>query len=139
METTTVYFEGHRVPRVPASRRLERGEGKLKALIVTVLLVAGIYSAFKLLPPYIAEYQLADKMTEQARFAIATRSTEEAVRETIWKTVQDLDIPLKREEIKVTVTQQVVKISADYIVPVDLLFYHVDLHFTPAAENKSLT
>jgi hypothetical protein len=33
----------------------------------------------------------------------------------------------------------VVKISVDYIVPVDLLAYHVDLHFQPSSENKSLT
>ena len=139
MENMTVLFDGHRATRVPASRRSQRGEGKLKAVVVTVLLVAGIYSAFKLLPPYIAEYQLSDKMQEQARYAIATRSTEEQVRETVWKTVQDLDIPLKREDIKVVVSQQVVKISVDYTVPVDLMFYHVDLHFSPSSENKSLT
>jgi len=27
----------------------------------------------------------------------------------------------------------------DYTIPVDILFYHVDLHFTPSTEGKSLT
>jgi hypothetical protein len=27
----------------------------------------------------------------------------------------------------------------DYTVPIDILFYHVDLHFTPSSENKSIT
>jgi hypothetical protein len=31
-----------------------------------------------------------------------------------------------------------VKISLDYTVPVDLLVYHIDLHFTPESENKSI-
>jgi hypothetical protein len=53
--------------------------------------------------------------------------------------MQDLEIPAKREDIKITATQQVVKISLDYFVPIELLSYHVDLHFTPSSENKSLT
>jgi hypothetical protein len=87
----------------------------------------------------VAEYQLADKIQEQARFAIVNRYTEEQIRESVYKVVQDLDIPAKREDIKVVATMQVVKISVDYTVPVDLLSYHVDLHFTPNSENKSLT
>lgn len=133
-----MFLEGHRAPKVSASRRSERGEGKFKAILITVLLVAGAYSAFKLVPPYIAEYQLADKMQEQARFGVANHIPEDQLRDLIWKTVQDLDIPLKKEEIKVVSNQQMCKISADYIVPVDLLFYHVDLHFTPSSEGKSL-
>jgi len=32
-----------------------------------------------------------------------------------------------------------VKIAIDYTVPVDLLVYHFDLHFTPSSENKALS
>jgi hypothetical protein len=117
----------------------ERGEGRFKAIFTLVILVLGIYVAVKLVPPYVAEYQLSDKIQEQARFAIVNRYTEDQVRENVYKVIQDLDIPAKREAIKVVVNMQVVKISVDYIVPVDLLSYHVDLHFTPSSENKSLT
>jgi hypothetical protein len=77
-------------------------------------------------------------MQEQARFGIVNRYTDEQVRENIFKVVQDLDIPAKREDIKVTVTQAIVKISLQYTVPVDLLFYSTELHFSPSSENKSL-
>jgi hypothetical protein len=117
----------------------QRGEGKFKAIFVLVILVLGIYCAVKLVPPYVAEYQLADKIQEQARFAIVNRYTEEQIRENVWKVMQDLEIPAKREDIKIVATMQTVKIAIDYIVPVDLLSYHVDLHFTPSSENKSLT
>jgi hypothetical protein len=121
------------------ARRNERGEGKFKAIFVLVILVLGIYCAVKLLPPYIAEYQLSDKIQEQARFAIVNHSTEEQIRNNVFKTIQDLEIPAKKENIKIVSNDQVVKISVDYIVPVDLLAYHVDLHFQPSSENKSLT
>ena len=120
-------------------KRAQRGEGKLKAIIVTAILVIGVIAAWKVVPPYSAEYQLADKIQEIARFAVVNRQTEEQIRETVFKTIQDLEIPAKREDIKVTASPSKVTILVDYTVPVDILMYHVDLHFTPSSENKSLT
>jgi len=66
------------------------------------------------------------------------RYSEEQIRDNLLKVMQDLDIPAKREAIKVSASNQMVKISLEYTVPVDLLFYHVDLHFSPSSENKAL-
>ena len=117
----------------------ERGAGKLKAIIYTVAFLLIIYSALKILPAYVSEYQLTDKMQEQARFAIVNRYTDEQIRDNVYRVMQDLEIPAKREDIKVTATQNGVKISLDYTVPVDLFFYRTELHFSPSSENKSLT
>jgi hypothetical protein len=116
----------------------ERGAGKVKALVVTAILAFAVYAAIKIVPPYAAEYQLADKIQEQARFAVVNRYTEDQIRENVYKVVQDLGIPAKREDIKIEASQQVVKIAMDYTVPIDLLAYHMDLHFTPSSENKAL-
>jgi ABC-type transport system involved in cytochrome bd biosynthesis fused ATPase/permease subunit len=118
--------------------RAQRGEGKFKAIAYTAIVVFGVFAAFKLLPPYIAEYQLADKMQEQARFAIVNRYNEEQIRQTIFKEAQDLDVPIQKEDIKVLANPSVVRISVDYTVPIDLLVYKMQLHFTPSSENKSL-
>ena len=119
--------------------RAQRGAGKIKALMVTAILIFGVYAGFKLVPPYSAEYQLNDKIQEIARFAVVEHKSEEQIRDTVFKTVQDLEIPATRENIKVNASTSKVAIVVDYTVPVDLLFYHVDLHFTPSSENKSLT
>ncbi len=105
------------------SRCSQRGEGKFKAIVFTVVIILAIYLSFKLVPPYVSEYQLQDKMQELARFGVVNRYSDEQLRDNIFKVVQDLEIPAKREDIKVTVTQAVVKISLDYTVPIDLLFY----------------
>src|SRR6202048_1209533 len=122
----------------PRVRCGERGSGKIKAILVTAVFAFAVYAAVKIVPPYAAEYQLADKIQEQARFAVVNRYTEEQIRENVYKVVQDLGIPAKREDIKIEASQQVVKIAMDYTVPIDLLAYHMDLHFTPSSENKSL-
>src|ERR1700686_3818188 len=116
----------------------QRGAGKIKAIIVTAILAFAVYAAVKIVLTYAAEYQLADKIQEQARFAVVNRYTEEQIRDNIFKVVQDLGIPVKREDIKIESSNQVVKIAMDYTVPIDLLAYHMDLHFTPSSENKSL-
>jgi hypothetical protein len=119
-------------------RRGQRGEGRAKAIIFTAIFLMAVYAAFKLVPPYVSEYQLTDKMQEQARFAVVNRYTPEQIRDNIFKVVEDLDIPAKREDIKVTATPEVVKISLDYTVPVNLLLYSTELHFSPTSENKAL-
>jgi len=119
--------------------RSQRGGGTIKAIVWTAILIYGAFVAYKILPAYVAEYQLADKMQEQARYANVNRYSEDQVRDNIFKVVQDLDIPVKREEIKVVANQAMVKIDIEYTVPVDLLVYHLNLHFTPSSENKSLT
>ena len=134
-----MYFEGFCAGSGKASRDSQRGEGRLKAISFTVLLVIGIYVAFKLVPIYVTEYQLNDKLQEVARFGVVNRYSEEKIKDEIMKEVADLEVPVKREDVTVAVSPRVVKISVDYTVPVDLLFYHLDIHFTPSSENKSLT
>jgi len=89
-------------------------------------------------PIYVAEYQLKDKITEQARFAIVNRYTEDQVKDIIFKVIQDLDIPAKRDDIKVQTTNHGLMISVSYTVPVDLAVYKTEITFTPSSEGIDL-
>lgn len=110
----------------------------MKAILTLAVILFALYSAWKIVPAYVNDYQLSDKMQEQARFGVVNRYTEDQIRDNIFKEIQDLDIPAKREDIKVVSTNAVVKISLQYTVPVDLLMYHMELHFSPNSENKAL-
>jgi hypothetical protein len=74
-------------------------------------------------------------MNEQAKFAVVNRYTEDQIKDILYKTVQDLDIPAKREDIKVTSTGHGLSISVVYSVPVDLMVYKTDLTFSPSSEG----
>jgi hypothetical protein len=127
-----------RAGRALGRRRFERGEGRLKGILIVVIIVLAIYTAWKMVPPFVNDYQLSDKMQEQSRYAMVNHYTEEQIRDNIYKIIVDLDIPAKREDVKIVSNNNVVKISLDYTVPVDVLVYHTDLHFTPNSETKSL-
>lgn len=133
-----MYRNGMRGRRQLGQRRFERGEGRLKGILIVVIIVLAIYTAWKMVPPFVNDYQLSDKMQEQSRYAMVNHYTEEQIRDNIYKVMVDLDIPAKREDIKIVANNNVVKVSLDYTVPVDVLVYHTDLHFTPNSETKSL-
>jgi hypothetical protein len=137
-EKSPLESQNAQMRRAEAHCRFERGEGRLKTILILVVIVLVIYSAVKIVPAYVNDYQLSDAMQEQARFAVVNRYTETQIRDNIYKTVLDLGIPAKKDEIKVVATNSVVRISMDYTVPVDLLAYHLELHFSPSSENKAL-
>jgi len=121
-----------------SSSRSQRGEGKLKALVYTAILIFGVFVAFKMVPAYVAEFELKDKLGEQARFAIVNRYSEDQIRENIFKTMQDLDIPARKEDVKVTNTNHGIEISVNYTVPVDLMLYKTELNFSPSSEGRDI-
>jgi len=121
-----------------SSTRSQRGEGKLKALVYTAILIFGVFVAFKMVPAYVAEFELKDKLGEQARFAIVNRYSEDQIRENIFKTMQDLDIPARKEDVKVTNTNHGIEISVNYTVPVDLMLYKTELNFSPSSEGRDI-
>jgi hypothetical protein len=117
------------------SKGAQRGEGRLKAIIYTLILAAAVYVAIKVVPIYVAEYQLRDKIAEQARFAVVNKYTDEQIKDVLFKTIQDLDIPAKRDDIKVIPNGRGMIISVNYSVPLDLAVYKTELDFSPSAEG----
>ena len=116
----------------------ERGASKLKTVLTLVIVGFLIFSGVKIIPAYFANFQLQDSMQTEARFAIADHRAVDQIREDIWKKVQELDIPAKKEDIKVSGEQRSVAISLDYVVPVDLRVYQFNLEFHPHADNHTL-
>lgn len=117
----------------------ERGGARLKAIVWLVILGAAGYVGFKVIPIYMANYQLQDKMQTEARFATVNHKTDEELRDVIFREIRDRDIPARREDIQVLEnTQRRVSVSVEYTVPVDLKVYQLHLRFNPSAENRSI-
>lgn len=119
-------------------RKSERGGSRLKTILALLIFGFLVFSAVKVIPAFFAKYQLQDAMETESRFAIVNHKGEDDIREDVWKKVQELEIPAKKESIKVMVQQRDVNISVDYIVPVDLKIYQFNLEFHPHADNHTL-
>lgn len=77
-------------------------------------------------------------MKTEARFAIVNRKAANDVQDDIWKKIQELGIPAKKDDIQVITGEGSVQINVVYAVPVDLLVYQYSLQFHPQADNKAI-
>ncbi|HXO45031.1 MAG TPA: hypothetical protein VN846_06145 [Candidatus Cybelea sp.] len=118
----------------------ERGGSKI-SLILTLLIVAALgFTAVKIVPVYVEAYQFQDSIEAESRFALTgyPKKSVDDIRDDIYKKAQDLDIPAKREDIRVSVTNGSVEIGTDYSVLIDLKLYQYTLQFHPHADNHTI-
>ena len=77
-----------------------------------------------------------------ARVGLAAPSTEDDLRRFVIQKAQSHDIELQPSQIAVRVTGEpktaVIYLAADYTTRVDLIFYKLTLHFTPASDKRFL-
>ncbi|HEV2615636.1 MAG TPA: hypothetical protein VGU63_03390 [Candidatus Acidoferrales bacterium] len=118
--------------------RGERGGARIKALLALIILGSAIFCAVKIVPSYFANYQLQDSIRQEAAYASADRKKDDDIRADVEKKVKELGIPADSKDIQVSDVSGNVQISVDYIVPVDLAVYQLQLHFHPQANNASL-
>ncbi|MBI3483566.1 MAG: DUF4845 domain-containing protein [Acidobacteria bacterium] len=120
----------------------QRGAGKIKAIIVTLILATIGFTLFQAAPAYMDNYWVKDAMVTEARTAAVSHKSEDEVREAIWKVVKDREIkatpPIQRENIRVEYTGRAVNISLSYKVVVNLYFYEFSLDFTPNAGDRPI-
>lgn len=112
---------------------------RLKSLIGIVIVIAGFYLAWVLIPPYYNSYSFQDEVENQARQAVYSyQTTEQDVKENLAKKAKELDIPLTAEQIHVQKNGADIAIWADYTVSVQTPFKTFDLKFSPSTKNKRI-
>ena len=121
-------------------RQSEKGGSKLN-LLLTILIVGGIgFAGFKLIPPYFSYYQFQDAIQTESKFALTgyPKRSIDQIQDEVFKKAQDLGIPAKRDDIKITQENGSVTIALDYTVPIDLMLYQFDWQFHPHADNHTI-
>ena len=115
--------------------RSQRGEGHVKLLIVLVVLGAIGYTGFKIVPPYVNNYQLQDTCESESRLFAAHQKSDQKARDAVWAQVQSLGIPIQQDAIKVEIIGRTARVSVNYNIPVSLFGYDVNLDFHPKGES----
>ena len=122
-------------------RRSDSGKGYPKALFALAVLVAACFAASKIIPVFVHNYELNDYIhslsTRMAGAGQSITNAEPVIKDVVDK-ANDLELPVTRENVKVTVSMSKVTIEVDYEVPVDLKVYTWVVHFTPSAESPKL-
>jgi hypothetical protein len=124
--------------RIRKVRAGQRGAGRLKAIIWTLILISGVYVAFKVVPLLMNEYEFQDGLQDIARFASVNRDPNEKILAAILKEAEKDDVPVEAQDVKVDGKGGNIKINVDYSVTADLSVYQWTLNFHPKVSNDSL-
>lgn len=116
--------------------------GTIKLGVGIFAIVAVVYVCAELIPPFFSNYQFQDVIKTEATLATYSTKPEDAIRDTIFKKAQDLQIPITKDDIKVKRSSPqgngTVTIEAHYAVHVDLPGYPLDLQFDPSTRNTGV-
>ena len=117
----------------------QQGFISFSAILSLAILVATVFAALRLVPPYIANYQFQDYIDNTARTATYNTVTEAALRKEIAARARELGIPIEERQVEVHKVQGgAVSIRTSYDVSVDLVARQVVLHFDLAAGNQNI-
>jgi hypothetical protein len=115
--------------------------GTVKAIVGILVIVAGIYALFQVVPPELANYSFQDDLKNVAMMGGSNpHTTDQQLIDQVVKKALDHQITLAPEAVTVqrigTPGAPAVYVAADYSVPVNLPGYSFTLHFTPSSGNK---
>lgn len=116
----------------------ERGAGYFKSVVWLAILACLVYVGIKTVPVLFREYEFQDAMQTAARYGSVNVQTADDIRDALLKQAQDMNLPVKAEDIHVTKETGNVSISAAYSVTVDLGVYQWTFNFHPSAQNSAL-
>lgn len=120
------------------NRNSQRGAANLKAIFWIAVLLLVVYALFKISPHFINNYELKDLMGTEARFAsVGTRNVEE-VRETLYRKIQELEIPAEKSDIKIEKVDRRVRIRINYVVEVNFPGYTLKIPFENDIDNRGV-
>jgi len=118
----------------------ERGGTRLKTLVTLAIVFGMGFGAFKIIPPYFANYQFQDSIETESRFALTgyPKRNQDDIQDEVYKKAQDLGLPVTRDDIHVDMTGTTCDISLDYSVPIDLMVYQFVVPFHDHADNHTI-
>jgi hypothetical protein len=117
------------------ARPSDSGAGSLKTIFALLVLGAIAYVAFKTIPIYVSSYEVQDYIRQLAIKSSVERVKPEAIQDQVTAHAVEKDLPVARDDVKVTINGGKVRIDMDYTVLVDLKIYTLPLHFTPSSED----
>lgn len=103
-----------------------------------VLFGLAVYLAIKIVPPYMASYEMQDNVDQQASIFVYNSADENAIRRKIFAECVELGLPVNQDQIFVEKAPDHVTIRVSWEIPVDIPIHPFTLHFTAKASQNRI-
>jgi type III secretion system FlhB-like substrate exporter len=113
--------------------RRELGEGQFGCLVGLVILLIGIFVAYKMIPVKVKAAEIR-QVTEDESKSAGTHGDEQ-IKGTILRKAKDDELPITEDNIHIERTSQEIKIDVEYDVPVEFPGFVYKWHFHHHTDN----
>ena len=111
---------------------------ELKSILGLLILLAGGFVLYKVLPIYWSNFQVDRMIADQAIIYTNFPKSDDEIKLAIAQKAEDLDVPLAPEQIVVARDRGSLSISLAYTVHVDMPGHPFDLDFKNSTTNQNV-
>jgi hypothetical protein len=111
----------------------QRGEGQAGCIFGLIILLIGIFIAYKLIPVKVRAAELRQTVVDEAKMA-GSRSDERILRNILRK-AEELRLPVTEDSVKINRAHLNIVVDVNYVVPVPFPGYTYMWKFNHHAEN----
>jgi hypothetical protein len=113
--------------------RGERGEGQFGCVVGLLLLLAGIFVAYKMIPIKVRAAELRQEVVDEAKSA-GMRNDKQIIG-SILKKAQEVNLPVTEENIVVSRGANSINVDVQYVVPLEFPGFTYKWKFHHVADN----
>ena len=113
--------------------RAQRGEGQFGCVVGLLLLLAGIFVAYKMIPIKVKAAELRQEVVDESKSA--GMHGDERIMKEIMSKAQELELPLTQEGVTINRRASAITVDVNYTVPVEFPGFVYKWNFHHHAEN----
>lgn len=114
-------------------KRGEAGEGNFGCLVGLIVMLAGVFIAYKMIPVKVRVADLRQVITDEAKSA--GQHNDARIRAAILTKAREVELPVGDEDITIHRTSTNIHVTVDYVVPIDFPVKVYQWHIHSDAEN----
>lgn len=114
-------------------KRHERGEGNAGCLFGLVLMLIGIFVAYKMIPIKVKNAEVREIVNDESKSA--GTHNDDQIRTAIKRKAAEDGLPITDDNIKIERTANNIKVDVDYVMPVKFPGFTYQWHFNHHQEN----
>ena len=100
-----------------------------RQIFLLLMLVAVLFAGSQYVPAYFSAFQLNDFIRQEVKFAVTARKSPETIRADILQKAMELEIPLTKNDIKISRRGPSFTLEVDYRWPINMKLYQHELSF----------
>jgi hypothetical protein len=100
-----------------------------RQIFILLIVVGVLFGGSQYVPAYFAAFQFNDYVRQEVKYAAASRKTADTLRANILQKADELGIPLKKDNIRITRRGPSFTLEVEYHWPVNMRIYQHELVF----------